>query len=62
MVDLQRVIVIGEDRYPPYARNLVASVLAGKISLDENAINAKEVTLASRAAGVVKRRFMPNVC
>ena len=56
------MIVIGEDRYPPYARNLVASVLAGKISLDENAISAKEVTRASRTAGVVKRRFMPNVC
>lgn len=44
-------------RYRPYATNLAANVLASEMSLDENAINVLEVTLASRIADAVKRKF-----
>lgn len=48
-------------RYRPYATNLAANVLASKMSLDENAINVLEVTLASRIADAVKRKVQnPN--
>ncbi len=54
MANLRPVIAIGRVRHRPYATNLAASVLASEMLLDENAINVKEVTLASPTAGVVK--------